>query len=955
MVGAPPPPLPFGNETSQICVSFPAKVNSAGVWEDTPSEILSYSLPLLETQMVLIFAMFHLVHAIFKPIGLTYFASQMFAGVILGPSMLGQTAVLHEIFFDPDNISVQTIETVSLFGFSMFLFLMGVKMDVKMAFTTSKRAILIGIVSLLAPLVVSLAVYDALKEPHQSRTLSLERLMVISIESLTSCSVIACLLSELKILNSELGRLALSSAVVGDVSTLILVYFNASTKRWSISPMFAMVHVVIMVIFVFLIFSGFRSLMYRIIRGTPDGKPVKEVYIVFIVMVALVCGLFTAQFNQSPLVGPFLVGLAIPEGPPIGSALVEKFECFVNSIFVALYVTTTSMTIQPGKVFSDMTTLRFSLLCIVFSFFAKSVSCFLATFWGMMPFRDSLAFAIIMSSKGIVELSYFSTFRDIKYITKTTFSIFTFGILLNSTIIPILVKLLYDPDSRRYASYQKRSIQHIHGNSELRILACVHTPEHVPALIDLLDISCPTKESPNAIYALHLIELTGRETPVFIAHKKEDNVVGRSFEHILAFQQYEEKSGGLVTLNAFTAISPPKFMHDDICTMALEKQTSFILVPFHRKWSLDGSVEDEDSMIRNLNCSILDRAPCSVGILITRCLLDWRRKSMKMSSSPSYSIGMLFLGGKDDREALTLAKRMANDPRVRLTVIHLISDEYHADVMNWDMMLDAEILKDTKYNGFSNVGNVMYIEEVSNNGPQAAKIVQSIADDYDLIIVGRRYGVDSVQTTGLSEWSELPELGVLGDLLASTDLNSRVFGHHIKTFFTVDKLDTGDKQPAKVWKPKAKVSSVQQETLQATVAKKAHGSDVDVVKSDTLEVSDLCETVQQVFVAKENPENVKDVDSLTVDVSLEKVVRPFVAHVVNDYCNFPPLSGGRKARGMKQNSKGEVVEVPGRQPRAAAAGVANLLQDMKGRKRDALDKVKVSSLSVSNVPSVSSQ
>ncbi|KAK8615338.1 hypothetical protein V6N13_069113 [Hibiscus sabdariffa] len=183
----------------------------------------------------------------------------------------------------------------------------------------------------------------------------------------------------------------------------------------------------------------------------------------------------------------------------------------------------------------------------------------------------------------------------------------------------------------------------------------------------------------------------------------------------------------------------------------------------------------------------------------------------------------------------------------------------------------------------------------------------------------------------------------------------KVFGHHIKTFFTVDKLDTGDKQPAKVWKPKAKVSSVQQETLQATVAKKAHGSDVDVVKSDTLEVSDLCETVQQVFVAKENPENVKDVDSLTVDVSLEKVVRPFVAHVVNDYCNFPPLSGGRKARGMKQNSKGEVVEVPGRQPRAAAAGVANLLQDMKGRKRDALDKVKVSSLSVSNVPSVSSQ
>ncbi|KAK8515809.1 hypothetical protein V6N12_016115 [Hibiscus sabdariffa] len=48
----------------------------------------------------------------------------------------------------------------------------------------------------------------------------------------------------------------------------------------------------------------------------------------------------------------------------------------------------------------------------------------------------------------------------------------------------------------------------------------------------------------------------------------------------------------------------------------------------------------------------------------------------------------------------------------------------------------------------------------------------------------------------------------------------------VETCFAVDKSGTGDKQPAKVWKPKVKVSSVQQETLQATVAEKAPGSDV---------------------------------------------------------------------------------------------------------------------------------
>ncbi|KAK8514455.1 hypothetical protein V6N12_009161 [Hibiscus sabdariffa] len=770
-----PPPLPYGNETLEICISFPPKVHSAGVWEDTasPSVILTYSLPLLELQMLLVFLITHLVHAIFKPLGITYFASQMFGGMILG--MLGKVKGIRTVFFTAD-FGVETLETAAWFGFSMFMFLMGVKMDLNMAFKTSRRAILIGIMSLLSPMLVGLAVYQTFKEPHQPKIKSIEHLMGITIESLTSSSVITYLLSELKILNSELGRLALSASVVCDLSTLFLVYAISSTRRWSISPEIAVAHFIVMVGFVLVIFFVFRPLMFRIIRGTPDGRPVRDMYIVIIVMIAMGSSLFTAKFNKSPLIGPFLVGLAVPEGPPIGSALVDKFECFVNGIFLAIYVTTSAMKVHPRNLFADLTTLKFSLLNIVLSFLAKFLPCFVASFWRMMPFRDSLAFALIMTSKGVVELAYFSTFRDIKYMSTQAFGIFTLGILVNATIIPILVKFLYDANSRKYAAYQKRNLLHLKPDAELRILACVHRPEHVSALIDVLDITCPTKTSPNVVFALHLVELSGRDSPVFIAHQNNDNVVGSSYEHILAFRQYEENNRGLVTVNAFTAISPPKLMHEDVCTMALNKQTSFILVPFHRKWSIDGSIEVENNVIRNLNRSVMDRAPCSVGILITRGVLDQKRKSLKIPSrkSSSYSIGMLFLGGKDDREALTLAKRMARDPRVKLTVIHLTTDENRGNVMDWDMMLDAEILRDAKHNDVSDICNIMYTEEVSNSGPEATRIIQSIANEYDLIIVGRRDGVDSVQTKGLLEWSEFPELGVVGDLLASTDLDSSV-------------------------------------------------------------------------------------------------------------------------------------------------------------------------------------
>ncbi|PPR89892.1 hypothetical protein GOBAR_AA30797 [Gossypium barbadense] len=183
-------------------------------------------------------------------------------------------------------------------------------------------------------------------------------------------------------------------------------------------------------------------------------------------------------------------------------------------------------------------------------------------------------------------------------------------------------------------------------------------------MIDLLDLTCPMKESPNVIYALHLIELMARDSLVFIAHHKHETntTIDSSFEDILA------------------------------------------------KWSVNGSVEAENNMVRNVNCSVLDRAPCSVGIFIDR-------------------------GG-----------RMALDPQVKLTVIHRIAYQDRRDVLDWDTIMDIEILKDVK----------------------------TVADDYDLIIVSRRYGVESIQSMGLSEWSEFPELGIVRDLFASTDIDSRV-------------------------------------------------------------------------------------------------------------------------------------------------------------------------------------
>ena len=73
-------------------------------------------------------------------------------------------------------------------------------------------------------------------------------------------------------------------------------------------------------------------------------------------------------------------------------------------------------------------------------------------------------------------------------------------------------------------------------------------------------------------------------------------------------------------------------------------------------------------------------------------------------------------------------------------------------------------------------GQVGYIEKHVKNGAQTAIALKDIVELYQLFIVGNGGRRNSAITNGMSDWEECPELGNVGDLLASAefDLNCSV-------------------------------------------------------------------------------------------------------------------------------------------------------------------------------------
>ena len=68
-------------------------------------------------------------------------------------------------------------------------------------------------------------------------------------------------------------------------------------------------------------------------------------------------------------------------------------------------------------------------------------------------------------------------------------------------------------------------------------------------------------------------------------------------------------------------------------------------------------------------------------------------------------------------------------------------------------------------------GKADFVEKYVSDGLETVGALREIADMYSLFIVGKGGRGNSPLTTGMSDWEECPELGLVGDLLASSEMN----------------------------------------------------------------------------------------------------------------------------------------------------------------------------------------
>ncbi|XP_021761391.1 cation/H(+) antiporter 14-like [Chenopodium quinoa] len=744
------------NGTDMLCQERPIYLGSPTIWSDRfyPHGSDSSTFILLFCLILLIIT---LTSFILKPIGLPAMA-KMFGGFFIIGLLYSKNALGFQTLVPPTVYYF--MNSFSQIGFIFYTFIFGVELNLlALIKKVRKKAIIICFSGYFTSLALGYSGLKALNIKEDEAGYLRQMILNAQTFFMVTCSHV----NDLGISNSEIGRLACAISLVIDVygmfSTFLIFNVYLPFKDGNFVLPF---YVIAVYLFMFFIC---RPLILVIISYTPEGRRMKDSHFLAIIVIILVLTILSLLVGQPLLV--FLFAVFLPE-EPLTSILNERLDLMNSSIFLPVFCA------MHGFI-ADFNHLGKKSLIIEFIVFLSISGKFLGTVISSrlfgVPFWSAVSLGIILCSGGFLDIVMLGIFRHSGVMEPEHYTVIGIHILFCTCAFLPLVRFMYNP-SRQYSTILRQGVIASAETGTLQVLACIHKEENLPGILRLLESFNPTHETPLPVIALQLIQLTGRVTQPILApfHEIQSSAafrsnIGRCNRIISSLLSLERRTDGAARLQHYISVSAYATMHNDICSLAHEKKTSLLILPFHVQWTADREVEHFSEAIRDVNKMVFEKAPCSAGLLVDRGDKDVTILDVE------YRVAIFFIGGADDHEALAYATLFARHPSIRLTVVWLKSKMSESNTHSFD---DYAVIQEFHHKLQGN--ERMSLQEiVVSDGAETTNAVIAFKNEIDLAVVGRYHEPGCTPLFGLTDrWCEYPELGILGDMLVTPEFNFSV-------------------------------------------------------------------------------------------------------------------------------------------------------------------------------------
>src|ERR1044072_4136038 len=198
------------------------------------------------------------------------------------------------------------LETMANIGLIYFLFLVGLEMDMSIVKRTGKKTVSIAIDGMILPFIVGFGSSYILGVDDKSTSESSYVVYLGIVLSATAFPVLARILAELKLVNTERGRLALSTSLINDVCAWILLALAIALSEQTSNSLASVWVILSNVVFVAFCFLVVRPAVSWLIKRTPEGKPFSEFQICVVLTGVMMSAFITDVLGTHSVFGAFV-------------------------------------------------------------------------------------------------------------------------------------------------------------------------------------------------------------------------------------------------------------------------------------------------------------------------------------------------------------------------------------------------------------------------------------------------------------------------------------------------------------------------------------------------------------------------------------------------------------------------------------------------------------------------
>ena len=329
---------------------------------------------------------------------------EMIGGIILGPTIFGLLApgVYIWLFQSSPNIAVARDGIIKL-GMLFFLFIAGLEIDLSDLKQSGRKALLIGLIGTLGPIIAGVALVYALPRPFwgqgvQSHFFAFALFIGMNLAN-SANPVLARILMDLGLLNSGIGTLSMTSTVVDDLInwTLFAIILNDFSASGSIAATSLPVSIGLVVLLFVLILGTGRWLGPRVLHWLKRHVSWPSGFIAVITLFILLAASASEWLGVHAFLGAFLMGAALGNRGQEHQEAHDVIMRFALSFFAPIYFVSMGMATNYITNFDGLLV----LLIFIAALTSKLGSVLLGAKLAGLPLdRESWAIAFGLNARG---------------------------------------------------------------------------------------------------------------------------------------------------------------------------------------------------------------------------------------------------------------------------------------------------------------------------------------------------------------------------------------------------------------------------------------------------------------------------------------------------------------------------------------------------------------------------